>query len=145
MDSIEILVVEDSPSDAKLMMKMLELAKLKNNVHLVRDGQQALDFLAHAEPYQQAPRPDLIFLDLNLPKKSGFEVLKVIKNTPELRVIPVVIMSTSEDEQDILQSYANYASCYVTKPVDFAQFQHVIQTIDSFWFTVVKLPPHHSL
>lgn len=138
--TIEILVVEDSPSDAKLIVKMLEVAKIRNHVHLVRDGVAAMQYLRQEDRFQNAKIPDLIMLDLNLPKKNGFEVLQEIKEDPLLRVIPVVIMTTSEDEHDIWRSYENYANCYVTKPVDFEQFKKIVQTIDSFWFSVVKLP-----
>lgn len=145
MKEIEILVVEDSPSDAKLMLKVLEVAKLHNQVRLIRDGEAALRFLRRQPPYETAMRPDLILLDLNLPKRSGFEVLEVIKQDEDLRVIPVVVMTTSDDEADILASYKKYANSYVKKPVDFEQFQNVIQTIDNFWFSIVKLPPRENV
>src|SRR5690606_38765103 len=116
---VEILLVEDSPSDAKLMLTMLKISKIHNHIELVRDGVQALNFLRQIDPYQHMARPDLILLDLNLPKKSGFEVLQEIKQDDYLRVIPVVIMTTSAEESDVMRSYENYANCFITKPVDF--------------------------
>jgi CheY-like chemotaxis protein len=139
--TLDILVVEDSPSDAKLMMHMLKMAKLQNNVSLVRDGAEAMAFLKQQPPYEKESRPDLILLDLNLPKMNGFEVLEKIKTDPVLKVIPVVVMTTSNAEEDVIKSYEHFANCYVTKPVDFEQFMSIVQTIDSFWFSIVKLPP----
>ena len=142
--AIEILIVEDSPSDAKLMIHMLSLAKLQNHVHLVRDGVEALAFLQQTAPYKNAPQPDLIMLDLNMPRMNGFELLEQIKQDPQLRVIPVVVMTTSDAEEDVTKSYQRYANCYVTKPVDFEQLMLVVQSIDSFWFSIVKLPPKET-
>lgn len=142
--NIEILIVEDSPSDAKLMMHMLNMAKLHNNVHLVRDGVEALAFLKKANPYEDVPRPDLIMLDLNMPRMNGFEVLEKIKTDPDLRLIPAVVMTTSDADEDVIKSYERYANCYVTKPVDFEQFMAVVQSIDAFWFSIVKLPPKEA-
>ncbi len=139
--SLDILVVEDSPSDAKLMMHMLKMAKLQNQINLVKDGVEAMAFLNQKPPYENASRPDLILLDLNLPKMNGFEVLEQIKQDPHLKVIPVVVMTTSDAEEDILKSYERFANCYVTKPINFEQFTNIVQSIDNFWFSIVKLPP----
>lgn len=137
---IDILLVEDSPSDAKLTAKTFEKAKVLNNLHIVEDGVEAMNFLRKIEPYQDVPRPDLILLDLNLPKKDGRKVLADIKDDPSLCTIPVVILTTSEAEEDILRSYRLRANCYVTKPVTLKQFIKVVESIEEFWLTVVKLP-----
>lgn len=138
---IEILLVEDSKSDAELTRRAFKASKLLNHLHIVRDGVQALDFLYQRHDYQQAPRPDLILLDLNLPKKNGREVLAEIKSDPTLRVIPVVILTTSEAEEDVLKSYELQANCYLTKPVDLERFIGVLKTIEQFWLSAVRLPP----
>ncbi|MCL6465965.1 MAG: response regulator [candidate division WOR-3 bacterium] len=137
---VEILLVEDNPGDVRLTQEALREAKVRNNLHVVSDGEEALKFLYRRDGYSDAPRPDIILLDLNLPKKNGQEVLAEIKADPGLRRIPVVILTTSKADEDILKSYDLHANCYVTKPVDFEQFIRVIQSIQEFWLTVVKLP-----
>ncbi len=137
---VEILLVEDNPGDVRLTQEALREAKVRNNLYVVSDGEEALKFLYRRDGYSDAPRPDIILLDLNLPKKNGQEVLAEIKADPSLRRIPVVILTTSKAEEDILKSYDLHANCYVTKPVDFEQFIRVIQSIQEFWLTVVKLP-----
>ena len=137
---IAILLIEDSPSDAKLTAKTLSKGKVLNNLHIVEDGVEAIAFLRQEGKYHDAPRPDLILLDLNLPKKDGREVLGEIKSDPNLCTIPVVVLTTSEAEEDILKSYQMHANCYLTKPVTLAGFMKVISLIEEFWLTVVKLP-----
>jgi CheY-like chemotaxis protein len=137
---IEILLVEDSPSDADLAVETLGESKVLNNLHVVEDGVEALTFLRREGAHANAPRPDVILLDLNLPKKSGLEVLTEIKTDPQLMRIPVVILTTSAAEEDILRSYSLHANCYITKPVDFEQFTKVVRLIEDFWLAVVKLP-----
>ena len=139
--AIDVLLVEDSPSDARLTVKTFEKAKVLNTLHIVEDGVEAMDFLRQKDPYQQSPRPDLILLDLNLPKKDGRQVLAEIKADPKLETIPVVVLTTSEAEEDILRSYQLRANCYITKPVTLQQFVRVVKSIEDFWLTVVKLPP----
>jgi CheY-like chemotaxis protein len=136
----KILLVEDSPTDALLAQEALRSAKVWSNVHVVEDGEEALAFLHCEGPYAHAPRPDLILLDLNLPKKSGLEVLAEIKIDPALRDIPVVVLTTSQDAGDVSKAYDLHANCYITKPVDFLQFTEVVQAIAHFWFAVVTLP-----
>jgi CheY-like chemotaxis protein len=137
---IEILLVEDSPGDVRLTREALRDAKVRNVLHVVADGLEATAFLLRQGKYASAPRPDLILLDLNLPKKSGREVLEEIKMDSSLSTIPVVILTTSAAEEDILRSYQLHANCYITKPVDLDQFLRVVKTIDSFWLAIVKLP-----
>jgi CheY-like chemotaxis protein len=139
-EPIDILLVEDSPADVDLTREALEDAKVRNNLHVVGDGVDALAFLRQEGPFSDAPRPDLILLDLNLPRKDGREVLAEIKADPALLRIPVVILTTSAAEQDILRSYDLHANCYVTKPVDLEQFITVIKSIENFWLMIVKLP-----
>jgi chemotaxis family two-component system response regulator Rcp1 len=136
----EILLIEDSPSDADLAREALGQGKILNNLHFVEDGVEAMKFLRRKEPYLRVPRPDLILLDLNLPKKTGVEVLTEIKTDQSLKQIPVVILSTSAAQEDIIQSYSLHANCYITKPVDFVQFTKVIRLIEEFWLAVVQLP-----
>jgi len=138
---IEILLVEDNPGDVRLTLEALKEGKVRNNLNVVSDGVEALAFLRHQGEYSQAPRPDLILLDLNLPKKDGREVLGEIKGDEAFRRIPVVVLTTSRAEEDILKSYDLYANCYVTKPVDLERFLTVVKSIEDFWLTVVKLPP----
>ena len=133
--------MEDSPTDVLLATEALSEAKLINNLHVVEDGVAAIDFLKRSETDPSAPRPDLILLDLNLPKKDGREVLAEIKASPTLKQIPVVVLTTSKDETDVLQSYGHHANCYITKPIDFSQFVNVVRQVESFWFAVVTLPP----
>lgn len=140
-ESVEILLVEDNPGDVRLTREALKEGKVRNNLHVVGDGVEALAFLRREGQYTNAPWPDVILLDLNLPKKDGREVLAEIKDDPNLKRIPVVILTTSAAEQDILKTYNLHANCYVTKPVDFEQFITVVRSIERFWFTVVKLPP----
>ena len=137
---IEILLVEDNPGDADLTREALADAKVCNHLHVVDDGAKAVDFLFRREPYADAPRPDLILLDLNLPKKDGREVLAEIKADPQLAAIPVVILTTSEAEEDICRAYQLHANCYITKPVNLQQFLSVVRAIEDFWLFVVKLP-----
>jgi chemotaxis family two-component system response regulator Rcp1 len=137
---INVLLVEDSPGDIRLTQEALKDAKMHINLHVVRDGEQAMSFLMREGEYASAPRPDLILLDLNLPKKDGREVLKEIKEDPTLKIIPVVILTTSASEADILRSYLLHANCYITKPVDLVGFLTVVKSIDNFWMSVVKLP-----
>lgn len=137
---VEILLIEDSPSDANLTIREFSKAKIANNLHWVEDGEAAMEYLRREGTFTQAPRPDLILLDLNLPKIDGREVLEAIKADPLLRLIPVVILTTSNDDEDILRSYNLNANCYVTKPIDIAQFIHVVQLINEFWLAAVKLP-----
>ncbi|MBI4783082.1 MAG: response regulator [Oscillatoriophycideae cyanobacterium NC_groundwater_1537_Pr4_S-0.65um_50_18] len=141
---IEILLVEDSPSDAELTIETFSESKILNRIHVAEDGVEALDFLLKRGKYKEAPRPDLILLDLNLPKKNGREVLTEIKTHPELQTIPVVVLTTSDAEEDILRSYQLHANCYITKPVDFEQFTKIVKLISDFWFAAVRLPPTPS-
>jgi CheY-like chemotaxis protein len=138
---IEILLVEDSPSDTDLTLEALKDFKVRNNVNVVEDGVLALQFLRHQAPYSAAPRPDMIMLDLNLPRKDGREVLAEIKADDDLKTIPIVVLTTSRAEQDVLRAYQLNANCYINKPVDFNQFLDVVKSIESFWLFVVTLPP----
>ena len=140
MTPIEILLVEDSPTDALLTREALEYSKALNTIHHVEDGVEALAFLRREGRYSGMSRPGLILLDLNLPKKSGLEVLAEIKADPGLKSIPVAVLTTSKAEQDVVRSYGLYANCFVTKPVDFGQFIEVVRSINDFWFSVVTLP-----
>jgi two-component system response regulator len=137
---IEILLVEDSPSDIDLTVAALEDAKLRNHVSIVEDGVQAMEFLRRKGQFANAPRPHVILLDLNLPRKDGREVLAEIKGDAGLKSIPVVVMTTSHAEQDVLRAYKLQANCYITKPVDFEKFVDVVRSIETFWFCVVTLP-----
>jgi CheY-like chemotaxis protein len=137
---VEILLVEDSPSDTELTVEALAGGKICNHLSLVEDGVEALDFLRRRGAYQNAPRPDLILLDLNLPRMNGREVLAEIKADDQLSAIPVVVLTTSQDEQDILHAYACHANCYITKPVDFQQFLEAVRAIENFWLSIVTLP-----
>jgi chemotaxis family two-component system response regulator Rcp1 len=138
---VEILLVEDNPGDVRLTREALREGKVYNNLHWAKDGVEALEFLRQEGKHSAAPRPDIILLDLNLPKKDGREVLESIKNDDRFKQIPVVILTTSEAEEDVLRSYALHANCYITKPVDLDKFIVVVQSIDRFWLTVVTLPP----
>ena len=141
---IEILLVEDEPGDAYLTAEALKSAKILNRVHLVEDGTEAMAFLKREGSYADAPRPDLILLDLNLPRKDGRQVLAEIKNDPSLSAIPVVVLTTSSADEDVLRSYSLHANCYITKPVDLDQFMQVVRATQEFWLAVVKLPPPQS-
>jgi chemotaxis family two-component system response regulator Rcp1 len=138
---VEILLVEDNPGDVRLTMEAFKENKLRNNLTAVEDGVEAMSFLRGEGKYAGAPRPDLILLDLNLPRKDGREVLAEIKADEKLKRIPVVVLTTSKAEEDVVKSYDLHANCYVTKPVDFEQFMVVVKSIENFWLTVVKLPP----
>jgi two-component system response regulator len=139
-EPIEILLVEDSPGDVRLTREAFKDAKVHMNLHVASDGAEAMAFLRREGDYAKVPRPDLILLDLNLPKKDGREVLGEIKESPTLKSIPVVVLTTSASEADILRSYNLHANCYITKPVGLNGFLDVVKSIDDFWLTVVKLP-----
>ena len=139
---IEILLVEDNAADVRLTIEALREGKVRNSLTIARDGEEALAVLQRRGEHATAPRPDLILLDLNLPKKDGREVLAIVKEDPDLRRIPVVVLTTSSAEVDILKSYELHANCYITKPVDLGQFVAVVKSIDDFWLTVVRLPSH---
>jgi two-component system, chemotaxis family, response regulator Rcp1 len=141
---VEILLVEDNPGDVRLTREALREGKVYNNLHWAKDGVEALEFLRQEGRYTGSPRPDIILLDLNLPKKDGREVLLSIKNDDRFKQIPVVVLTTSEAEEDVLRSYELHANCYITKPVDLDKFIMVVQSIDRFWLTVVTLPPTKS-
>jgi chemotaxis family two-component system response regulator Rcp1 len=138
--NIDILLVEDNPGDVRLTREALKEGKVLNTLYVAIDGVDALEFLNKQGRYADVPRPDIILLDLNLPRKDGRELLADIKNNPDLRKIPVVILTTSKAEEDILKSYDLHANCYITKPVDLDQFLDVVKSIENFWFSIVKLP-----
>ena len=138
--AVEILLVEDNPGDVRLTQEALKEGKVANNLHVAMDGMEALAFLKAEGKFKERPRPDLVLLDLNLPKKDGREVLEEIKNDDALKKIPVVVLTTSQDEADILKTYKLHANCYITKPVDLDQFIKVVRSIEDFWLTLVKLP-----
>jgi len=144
LQPIEILLIEDNPGDVLLTREALEGAKVANRLHVAEDGAVAVDFLFKRGKYADVPRPDIILLDLNLPKKDGRQVLSEIKSDPKLAEIPVVVLTTSRADEDILRAYQLHANCYITKPVDFQQFLHVVQSIEDFWLTVVRLPRNQS-
>ncbi len=141
MKPIEILLVEDNPGDARLTREALAQSKVRNNMRHASDGEEALAFLRRQGRFGNAPAPDLILLDLNLPRRDGREVLEEIKSDPQLKHIPVVILTSSQAEEDILRSYRLHANCFITKPVDLEQLTKVVHGIEQFWFTLVKLPP----
>ncbi len=138
--TIQILLVEDNPGDVRLTQEALKESKIGNALHSVSDGVEAMAYLRREGKYAPVPHPDLILLDLNLPKKDGREVLEEIKSDPELRRIPVVILTTSKAEEDIFRTYDHHANCYIPKPVDFTKFMDVVKTIENFWLTIVALP-----
>lgn len=138
---IEILLVEDNPGDVRLTREALKEGRVYNNMHVAGDGFKAMAYLHRDPPYENVSRPDVILLDLNLPKKDGRQVLAEIKADPILRRIPVVILTTSQAEEDVMRSYDLHANSYVTKPVDLEQFIHVVKSIEEFWLTIVSLPP----
>jgi len=138
---IDLLLVEDNPGDVRLMTETFREGKIHNRLFVVEDGVEALAFLRHEGKYDSAPRPDLILLDLSLPRKGGQEVLVEIKQDPDLRRIPVVVVTSSEAEKDIVEAYDNYVNCYLTKPVDLEQFMSVVRSVEEFWLSVVRLPP----
>jgi two-component system, chemotaxis family, response regulator Rcp1 len=139
---IEILLIEDSPSDVALTVEALQAGKIANNLNRVADGVEAIDYLRQRGKYAKAPRPDLIMLDLNLPRKDGRDVLRELKTDPSLKLIPIIVLTTSRADKDVLQSYELNANCYITKPVDFEHFIEVVKSIENFWLTVVTLPRH---
>lgn len=138
---MQILLVEDNPGDIRLTQEALKESTVGNTLHVVKDGVEAIDFLRKKGRYSASPNPDIILLDLNLPRKDGREVLAEIKADDRLKLIPVIILTTSDAEQDILKSYTLHANCFITKPVDLDQFIFIIRQIETFWFNVVKLPP----
>lgn len=138
---IEILLVEDNPGDVDLTREALERGKIKNLLHVAVNGEEAMAFLRHKGKHAHAPRPDLVLLDLNLPRMDGREVLNQIKSDEDLKRIPVVVLTSSKAEEDILKVYNLHANCYITKPIDLLQFLKVVHVIEDFWFTIVKLPP----
>lgn len=137
---IEILMVEDNPADVRLTVEAFKDAKVLNDMHVVTDGEEAMEFLRRQGKYSGAARPDLVLLDLNLPKKDGREVLLEIKNDPDLKRIPVVVLTTSDDERDILKAYDLHVNAYITKPVDLDRFIKIVEAVEDFWLSVVKLP-----
>ena len=141
---IQILLAEDNPDDIELTVEALKDSRVRNRLIIVKDGEEAISYLQGKGKYQHAVRPDLILLDLNMPKKNGRDVLREIKNDPRLKRIPVVILTTSQAEEDIAHTYDLHANCYITKPVDFNQFLKVVKSIEDFWLTVVKLPPQEN-
>ena len=138
---IEILLVEDNPADVRLTVEGLKEAKVANKLHAIMDGRKALDFLFRRGEYVDAPRPDVVLLDLNLPGVDGRTILKQVKEDPILCVIPVVVITSSEAEADIIKSYESHANCFISKPIDFEGFLKIVHSIEDFWFEVVKLPP----
>lgn len=138
---IEILLVEDNVADADLAFEALSESKIRNTLHVVEDGEEAMDFLFKKGKFVDAPTPDLILLDLNLPRKDGREVLRDVKNDPELKRIPIVVLTTSDAEVDIVKSYTLHANSYIKKPLDFRQFVNVVKSIENFWLSIVTLPP----
>jgi len=138
---VEILLVEDNPGDIRLAKEALSESKLKNNLNVVMDGVEAIQYLKQEGKYADAVVPDIILLDLNLPRKNGVEVLQEIKSDDNLKYIPVVILTSSKADEDIFKTYNLHANCFITKPVDMFQFIHVVKSIEDFWFTIVKLPP----
>lgn len=145
LDSIDILIVEDNPGDARLIKEVLNENKIYKSLYLVNDGVEAMDFLRNTGKFRDMPKPDLIILDLNLPKKDGREVLAEIKASDDFRHIPVVVMTISQAEEDILKSYKLHANCYITKPIDLNEFIRVIKSIEDFWFSIVRLAPKNDL
>lgn len=141
MKPVEILLVEDNPGDVDLARDALEKGRVKNNLHVVMDGEAAMAFLKRQGAYEEVPRPDLILLDLNLPKKDGREILAEIKVDPGLKRIPVVVLTTSQDEEDVLKSYNLHANCYLAKPIQLDRFFRMVQSIEDFWLSIVVLPP----
>lgn len=144
MDSIvEILLVEDNPADVRLTMEAFKDSKILNNLNVVNDGVEAIQYLKKEGSYTNSTRPDMVLLDLNLPKKNGREVLAEVKSDDTLKTIPIVVLTTSQSEEDISSAYKLHANCYVTKPVDFDNFMRIIGSIEDFWLTVAKLPPKY--
>ena len=144
-EPIEILLVEDNPGDARLAVEALKDSKIRNNLYHVKDGVEAMDFLRRRREFAGVAVPDLVLLDLNLPRKDGREVLAEIKEDPELKLIPVVVLTTSEAERDLIKTYDLHANAYVVKPIDLDRFIEVVQAIEDFWFAIVKLPPRSEV
>ncbi len=142
---IQVLLVEDNPGDVRLTQEAFKDAKVILELHVARDGVEAMEFLQQQPPFEHSPRPDLILLDLNLPRKDGREVLAEVKSDPSLKTIPVVILTTSASDADVEKSYLLHANCYISKPVDMEGFLNVVQSIDDFWLSVVKLPPRERV
>ena len=142
--AIEVLLVEDNIGDVRLTQEALKEGRLLVNLTVARDGIEAMDLLQHKNGHTDAPRPDLILLDLNLPRKDGREVLQEIKGNPDLRTIPVVVLTTSEADNDVIVTYGAHANCYITKPVDMDRFVEIVKLLEEFWFTIVKLPSHET-
>jgi DNA-binding response OmpR family regulator len=140
LQAIEILLIEDNPGDARLTQEALKDGKLKNNLSIVYDGEEAMDFIYKRNKHKDAVRPDLIILDLNLPKKSGREILTEIKEDEDLKTIPVIILTTSKAEEDIIKTYQLHANCYLVKPIDLNKFFELVKSIEGFWLTLVKYP-----
>ena len=140
MKAVDILLVEDNPGDVRLTQEALNEGRIENKLHVVFDGVEAIEFLSKTGKHKNVIVPDLILLDLNLPKINGLEVLEKIKNDPELKLIPVIVLTTSQSENDIHASYAMHVNCFVSKPVEYDSFMSVIKSIEDFWFTIVKLP-----
>jgi len=141
LQAIEVLLVEDDEADVLLTLRALKNDRFLNNIHVARDGVEAMDFLRRQGPFADAPRPDIIFLDLNMPRMDGREVLQAIKSDKKLATIPVIVLTVSAAEEDIVRSYAGHANSYITKPVDIDQFKKAILSVKEYWFAVVKLPP----
>lgn len=137
---VNILLVEDNPADARLIEEVFKDTNVNNRIHVAKDGVEAMDFLNKENKYSDAPKPDIILLDLNLPRKDGREVLREVKSDEDLKSIPIVILTTSSAKEDVIKTYRNHANCYITKPVDFDQFLKVINAIEDFWLKVVRLP-----
>ncbi len=142
--SIDILLVEDNPGDVMLVEEALSDSKVRNRLHVVSDGEQAMEFVRREGTHAGAPRPDLILLDLNLPKKSGREVLREVKTHPDLKSIPVIVLTSSKSDDDVVKSYELHANAYILKPVDFHQFMKIMRAIEDFWFVTAKLPSRNG-
>ena len=145
MNQVHILLVEDNEGDILLTTEALEEGKIVNKISVVKDGKAAIDFLEKKNGYEKAALPDLILLDVNLPKKNGHEVLQYIKTSPKFKMIPVIMLTTSSSEKDIVSSYKHYANCFITKPVEVDNFLEVISSIENFWISIVHLPGKHNL
>ncbi|MBP9691966.1 MAG: response regulator [Alphaproteobacteria bacterium] len=142
---INILLAEDNPADVRLTQEAFKDGKISNNLYVVKDGIEAMAFLRKEDKYEKMPYPDLFLLDLNMPRMDGREVLKEVKSDPKLKQIPIIILTTSEAESDVIKSYELHANCYITKPVDFEKFITVVKQIEEFWFSIVRLPPQEGI
>ncbi len=140
-DDIQILLVEDNPGDVRLTIEALRGAKVANELHVVADGEEAIEFLRQTGRHTEAPRPDIVLLDLNLPRLDGREVLANVKSDPDLAKIPIIVLTSSTAEQDIEESYGLHANCYISKPVDFTEFIQAVRSLEGFWLKIVRLPP----